>query len=77
MGYKFTRLFNRFSKKKKEEVELETEENILPELKPKALQQNISYQRKKLAEQLKQEYKIQLKKETIFLEDAMLVEDEN
>lgn len=76
MGHKFIGIWNGFLKKKNEKKEVESEEiaNILPELKPKVLQDNMCYQRMKKADQLRKKYQIQkTKKKTIFLEDAILV----
>lgn len=74
MGNMLTGIIKVFHKKNENDEELE--ENILPELKAKMLQNDLRYQRLKRAEQLKKKYKIEPKKETVFLEDAVLVEED-
>lgn len=64
MGNMLTGIIKVFHKKNENDEELE--ENILPELKAKMLQNDLRYQRLKRAEQLKKKYKIEPKKETVF-----------
>lgn len=66
MGNMLTGIIKVFHKKNENDEELEE----------KMLQNDLRYQRLKRAEQLKKKYKIEPKKETVFLEDAVLVEED-
>lgn len=68
MGHKFIGIWNGFLKKKNEKKEVESEEiaNILPELKPKVLQDNMCYQRMKKADQLRKNIKFKKQKKKLF-----------